>query len=93
MPNNSFGRLPFVILEERTGKAIIVKKTGTILILSENKVSKIKKGKIVKERATTGKMNYRFNTPCTLAHDTVYYVSQCVPYKFSLRTCSYESLD
>jgi hypothetical protein len=54
MTQNKFGRLPFVTLEERMGKGIIVKKTGTILILSEKTLTKIKKGHVVSQKETQG---------------------------------------
>jgi hypothetical protein len=45
MTASHFGRLPFITLEECTGKALIIKKTGTILILSNKNLYKIKNGK------------------------------------------------
>jgi hypothetical protein len=93
MTHNKFGRLPFVVLEERTGKGIYVKKTGTILVISEGKATKIKSGKTAGIKDLEGEMGYKFNTPCTLVGDTIYYVSEAIPYKLNLRTCSYERLD
>ncbi|MEE4247588.1 MAG: hypothetical protein V2I33_19450, partial [Kangiellaceae bacterium] len=69
------------------------KKTGTILVLSNQNLSKIKNGKIVKTKPVQNGLNHCFNTPCTLVNEYIYYVSECVPYRFNLRTCQYEALE
>ena len=93
MVHNKMGRLPFISLEERTGKALIIKRSGTILVLSERKLIKIKGGKIKKSKKAYGTLNRNLNTPCTLVHDMVVFVSDCVPYSFSLKTGVYKRLD